>query len=187
MELGLIENLQREDLTPLEEALGYRTLIQEHGLTQEEAAQRVGKSRPAVANALRLLSLPEEIGQLLDDGALSAGHARALLALPGSQEQCRAAAAVVEGQLSVRQTEELVRRLLKPQKETPPPPPEQRDSLALHLRALEQDLSERYGRKVTISHGKKKGKLELEYYDENDLDLLLTALDGLRGRKEGSK
>ena len=121
MELGLIENLQREDLNPAEEARGYRTLMEEYGLTQEQVAQQMGKSRPAITNTLRLLALPDEVMQLLEDGTLSAGHARALLSLPSPGLQREAAKRVAEEQLSVRQTEALVKALQKEKREKPKP------------------------------------------------------------------
>lgn len=183
MELGLIENLQREDLNPMEEAAGYRTLMEEYGLTQEETARRVGKSRPAVANALRLLALPQEIGRLLEEGSLSAGHARALLALPGAALQKKAAAQVLEDGLSVRQTEALVRRLLKPEKKNVPPDGGA-GQFTLYLEEMEKELSTQYGRKVKIHHGRKKGKIELEYYNQDDLEALLNALETARSGKE---
>ena len=113
MELGLIENLQREDLNPAEEARGYRTLMEDYGLTQEQVAQQMGKSRPAITNTLRLLALPEEVMALLEEGSLSAGHARAILSAPTDTLQKEAAKRVVEGQLSVRQTEALIKALQK--------------------------------------------------------------------------
>jgi len=184
MELGLIENLQREDLNPIEEAAGYRTLMEEYGLTQEETAHRVGKSRPAVANALRLLALPKEIGRLLEDGILSAGHARALLPLPAALQK-KAVQQVLDQGLSVRQVEALVKKLLAPQDAGPSPQPSNSVSehLSLYLKEMEKELSSHYSRKVKIFHGKKKGKIELEYYDQNDLETLLGALDNTRGRK----
>ena len=119
MELGLIENLQREDLNPAEEARGYRTLMEEYGLTQEQVAQQMGKSRPAITNTLRLLALPDEVMALMEEGVLSAGHARAILGAPSPALQKEAAARVVKEQLSVRQTEALVRALQKEKKEKP--------------------------------------------------------------------
>ena len=173
MELGLIENLQREDLNPAEEARGYRTLMEEYGLTQEQVAQQMGKSRPAITNTLRLLALPDEVMQLLEDGTLSAGHARALLSLPSPGLQREAAKRVVEEQLSVRQTEALVKALQKGKREKPKP---QGPDLSLYLGELEKDLSGRLGRKVRISHKGKKGRIELEYYNEQDLEALLQQL-----------
>ena len=173
MELGLIENLQREDLNPAEEARGYRTLMEEYGLTQEQVAQQMGKSRPAITNTLRLLALPDEVMQLLEEGTLSAGHARALLSLPSPGLQREAAKRVVEEQLSVRQTETLVKALQKEKREKPKP---QGPDLSLYLGELEKDLSGRLGRKVRISHKGKKGRIELEYYNEQDLEALLQQL-----------
>jgi len=172
MELGLIENLQREDLNPAEEARGYQTLMTEYGLTQEQVAQRMGKSRPAVTNALRLLNLPEDLMALVEDGSLSAGHARALLGAPNQTLQRQAAKAVLEKGLSVRQTEALVKALQKEKKETP-----QKDNvLAIYLADIEKKLGSQLGRKVHIQHKGKKGKVELEYYSEDDLDALLRLL-----------
>ena len=173
MELGLIENLQREDLNPAEEARGYRTLMEEYGLTQEQVAQQMGKSRPAITNTLRLLALPDEVMHLLEEGTLSAGHARALLSLPSPGLQREAAKRVAEEQLSVRQTEALVKALQKEKREKPKP---QGPDLSLYLGELEKDLSGRLGRKVRISHKGKKGRIELEYYNEQDLEALLQQL-----------
>ena len=180
MELGLIENLQREDLNPMEEADGYRALKEEYGLTQEEIAQRMGKSRPAIANALRLTALPAMLRELVVDGDLSAGHARALLALPTAALQEQAAQQVVTQELSVRQTEALVKQLTAPKKA---PKPKGDDGQRIYVEALEQDLSQRLGRKVSIHAGRKKGKIELEYYDPDDLETLLDKLKGLDGGK----
>ena len=173
MELALIENLQREDLNPAEEARGYQTLMEEYGLTQEQVAQRMGKSRPAVTNTLRLLALPEDLLTLVEEGTLSAGHARALLA-PALQRE--AAKRVVAGQLSVRQTEALVKALQKEKKDKPQP---DGPDLSLYLGELEKDLSGRLGRKVKISHKGKKGRIELEYYNDQDLEGLLALLQTL--------
>ena len=179
MELGLIENLQREDLNPAEEARGFRTLMEEYGLTQEQVAQQMGKSRPAIANALRLLALPDEVMALVEDGSLSAGHARAILGAPSPALQREAAKKVVADQLSVRQTETLIRALQKeaPKKEAPR---DQGPDLSLYLGELEKDLSGRFGRKVKIAHKGKKGRIELEYYNEQDLEALLALLQRLR-------
>ncbi len=178
MELGLIENLQREDLNPAEEARGYQVLMEEYGLTQEQVAQQMGKSRPAIANTLRLLALPEDILKLLEEEALSAGHARAILALPSPALQRQAAKKVIEGQLSVRQTEALVKAL---QKQKADKPKTDGPDLSLYLGELEKDLSGRLGRKVKIAHRGKKGKIELEYYNDQDLEALLALLQTLHG------
>ena len=173
MELGLIENLQREDLNPAEEARGYRTLMEEYGLTQEQVAQQMGKSRPAITNTLRLLALPDEVLALMEEGTLSAGHARAILGAPSPALQKEAAARVVKEQLSVRQTEALIKTLQKEKKEKPK---EAAPDLPLYLGELEKDLAGRLGRKVKIAHKGKKGRIELEYYSEQDLETLLELL-----------
>ena len=183
MELGLIENLQREDLNPVEEANGYKVLMEEYGLTQEEVAQRVGKSRPAEANALRLLALPDPVHQLLEEGKLSAGHARAILAAPTGELQKKLAQKVIAEDLSVRQTEALAKRLSAGRKEAPSPAPG--PDLSIYLRAAEKSLAARFGRKVHIINGKKKGKVELEYYDPEDLNALLELLEQLPSAGQG--
>ena len=176
-ELAMIENLQREDLNPMEEAAGFQVLIDTYHMTQEEAAAQVGKSRSAVANALRLLSLSAPVAKLVEEGKLSAGHARALVPLsPALQE--RAAEAVVSGGLSVRQTEALVKRLSAEKKE-PKPAPDGPDYTA----EAQKDLSSRLGRGVRIVTGRKKGRIELEYYGMDDLNDLLEALALLRLKK----
>ena len=178
MELGLIENLQREDLNPMEEALGYQALVQDYGLTQEEAAQRVGKSRPAVANAMRLLALPDAIQALLEEGKLSAGHGRAILSVPDSALQKKLAQKVVQEGLSVRQTEAMAKRLAQADAD-PSPVPKAADPMKLYREAAAKDLTQRWGRKVSISMGPKKGRLEFEFYDDADLTELLDRLEQL--------
>ena len=173
MELGLIENLQREDLNPAEEARGYRSLIEDYGLTQEQVAQQMGKSRPAVTNTLRLLALPDEVMTMLEEGILSAGHARAILGAPTQALQLEAAKKVAAEQLSVRQTEALIKSLQKEKKDKPKP---QGPDLSLYLGELEKNLSGQLGRKVKIAHKGKKGRIELEYYSEQDLETLLELL-----------
>lgn len=181
MELGLIENLQREDLNPIEEANGYLTLKEEYGLTQEEIAQRMGKSRPAIANALRLTALPELVRDMVLEGELSAGHARALLSLPTAELQEKAAQQVVSLDLNVRQTEALVKKLQA--EENVPSKVKPTDEQKIYLEELEKNLSARWGRKVSISPGKKKGKIQLEYYDPEDLEDLLSLLQSIdKGR-----
>lgn len=176
MELAMIENLQREDLNPMEEAEGYRTLVEQYGLTQEQAARQVGKSRSAVANALRLLNLTPAVRTLVEDGKLSGGHARALLPLdPGLQEN--AAATVLKNDLSVRQTELLVKKLTA-EKRT-----RRRPTTGITVDYAEEaarELSNRLGRGCRIVGGRKKGRIELEYYDLNDLNALLDALYTMR-------
>lgn len=175
--LALIENLQREDLNPMEEAEGYRRLIQELGLTQEQAAQRVGVSRPAVANALRLLNLPVSVSALLREKKLSAGHARALLPLETPERMEQAAAVVLEQQLSVRQTEALVKQLLKAPRQAKEKAPD------IYVRDLERSMSALTGHRITIRHGAKKGTLTIEYYGNDDLDAVCQALRGVQDRK----
>ena len=191
MELGLIENLQREDLNPIEEANGYKVLLDEYGLTQEEVAQRVGKSRPAVAkgksrpavaNALRLLALPDPVHLLLEEGKLSAGHARAILAVPSGELQKKLAQKVVAEELSVRQTEALAKRLAAGEKEPPAPKTAAGPDLSLYIKEAEKSLASRFGRKVHIVNGRKKGKIELEYYNPEDLNALLELLEQLPGK-----
>ncbi|MGN8967184.1 ParB/RepB/Spo0J family partition protein [uncultured Intestinimonas sp.] len=177
MELGLIENLQREDLNPMEEALGYQALVQEYGLTQEEAAQQVGKSRPAVANALRLLSLPDAIRALLEEGKLSAGHGRALLTVPDSTLQKKLAQKVVQEGLSVRQTEAMAKRLAQAGAEAQEAAAKAADPMKLYRDAAAKELSQRWGRKVSITKGPKKGKVEFEFYNDEDLTELLDKLE----------
>ena len=177
-ELAMIENLQREDLNPMEEAAGFQSLIETYHMTQEEAAKQVGKSRSAVTNSLRLLSLTPAVRQLVEEGKLSAGHARALLPLsPAMQEN--AANAVVAGGLSVRQTEALVKKLSAENKPEKEPDPQRVDYTA----AAQRDLTSRLGRGVRIVSGRKKGRIELEYYGVDDLNALLEALALLRVHK----
>ena len=171
MELALIENLQRQDLNPVEEALGYQSLIDEYGLTQEETAARVGKSRPAVANALRLLSLCDEVLELLKTGAITAGHDRAILTLKSEKKQLEAAKKIMALSLSVRQAETLCKNMGKE------PAPEKEVTFEVNYVAeCEKSLSKHLGRGVKIINGKRKGKFELEFYGEEDLQNLLDAL-----------
>ena len=187
MELALIENLQREDLNPMEEAAGYRTLIQEYGLTQEEAAKRVSRSRPAVANALRLLSLPQEVQWMVEQGSLSAGHGRALAGLEDPKEQMALAEEVVRRSLSVRQTEERIRQLRTADVPAAAETVRQADPLAAYLRDAGARLGERLGRRVSIAQGKKKGKLTLEFSGPEDLERLLRALESLGNERTGEE
>ena len=181
MELGLIENLQREDLNPMEEAMGYRTLMEEYGLTQEETAQRVGKSRPAVANALRLIALPDAIRHLVEEGQLSAGHARALLSISSSTLQKKLAQKIIAEGLSVRQTEALAKRFAREEAQEESAYAAPPDPMKLYRDAAAKDLTTRWGRKVSITMGPKKGKLEFEFYNDEDLTELLDRLSDLRG------
>ena len=175
MELALVENLQREDLNPIEEAKGYRTLMTEYGLTQEEASAAVGKSRPAVANALRLLNLSDPVLRLVERGELSSGHARALLPLTGAAEQLEAAQTVIQRHLSVRQTETLAARLMKRPAET-----EQakttREIAVDYVKEVERELENALGRKVKLVDGRKKGRIEIEFYGADDREKLIENL-----------
>ena len=177
MELALIENLQRADLNPIEEAQGYQQLMQEYGMTQEQAAARVGKSRPAVANAMRLLALPQPVLELVRSGKLSAGHARALLALKTPGEQHAVAQKVIALQLSVRQTEAMCKKMSKIST-----PASQKPLAVDYLAECQKELSKRLGRGVKIVAGKRKGRVELEYYGEEDLQRLYEALQGIAGK-----
>ncbi len=175
-ELALIENLQRQDLDPIEEARGYQRLIEEYGLTQEQTASVVGKSRPAVANALRLLSLPEQILDDLSAGLLTPGHARAVLSLP-RERQTDAAAQIKARELSVRQAENYCKSLLKEKKT-----PAVKTALEVDFIAeCERSLSGSLGRGVKIVNGRRKGRIELEFYGADDLQKLLDQI----GKREG--
>ncbi len=165
--IALIENLQREDLNPIEEAAGIKKLIEEYGYTQEEAAEKLSKSRPAITNALRLLSLPKDVSKMLEEGKISTGHARALLGLDDEQTISDIANEIVEKQLSVRQTEQLVKALKKPKKEASPK--KARDKF---YDEVELALSGVLARKVVVSNSGKGGKLEIEFFDEEDLQKL---------------
>ena len=172
MELALIENLQREDLTPLEEAEGYNVLMTEHGFTQDEVAQSVGKSRPAVANALRLLKLPNSIADYLKEGKISAGHARALLSLDNEKDMLELADLIVQKDLSVRQVEKLCKAKPNIQNEQKP---EKKPSF---YSMVELALAESLGRKISISKnkGKKGGVLQIEFYSDEELTELSNKL-----------
>ena len=171
MELALIENLQRQDLNPVEEALGYQSLINEYGLTQEETANQVGKSRPAVANSLRLLSLNPEVLEKLKAGQITAGHARAILSLKSEKTQLEAAQKIIALALSVRQAETLCKNMNKE------PAPQKEPVFAVdYVAECEKSLSKHLGRGVKIINGKRKGKFELEFYGQEDLQNLLDAL-----------
>ena len=172
MELALIENLQRQDLNPVEEALGYQSLMDDYGFTQEQTAQRVGKSRPTVANSLRLLNLCPEVLEVVRKGALSAGHARAVLTLKTAKKQQEAAQKICALDLSVRQAELLCKNLEKEPIKKEEAPLTSIDYVA----ECEKNLSKHLGRGVKIINGKRKGKFELEFYGQEDLQTLLDAL-----------
>lgn len=178
MELALVENLQRQDLNPMEEAEGYQTLMRDYGLTQEEAASRVGKSRPAVANALRLLALPDEVRQAVIDGTLSAGHARAVLSLPTEKLQKAAAQRIIALRLSVRQAEAMCKRMASEHPEEPEAQPKQPAPVD-YVGECEKQLTRCLGRKVRIVCGKRKGRFELDFYGQDDLQRLYEALQQL--------
>ncbi len=167
MELALIENLQRQDLNPIEEAEGYEQLMRDYGLTQEQVAQRVVKSRPAVANALRLLQLPGEVRTMVSRGELSGGHARAVLAV--AEEDKRVEAAKQMAGMTVRQAEALAKRMNKKPAE---PKPQESDFSVDYIAALEKELESVLGRKICIQQGKNSGQLTLEYYGADDLERL---------------
>lgn len=179
MELALIENLQREDLNPMEEAAGYRTLADDYHMTQEEISDRVGKSRAAVANSLRLLSLSDELADMVRSGMLTPGHARALLSLKDEKLRLQAAQRIIALQLSVRQAETLCRNLAKP-KEVPKMQTLQVD----YISDCERSLSRKLGRRVRIINGKRKGHFELEFYGPEDLNRLLFALQKVKLEEE---
>ena len=176
-ELALVENLQREDLNPIEEAKGYRTLIEEYGLTQDEAARSVGKSRPALTNAMRLLSLSKPVLEMVEKGELSAGHARALIPISSESRQLEAAKAVVEKALSVRKTEELAARMAKEPKEELPI--RSREITVDYSAEVAQQLSLALGRKVKLTDGRKTGKIEIEFYGADDREALIEQLKSL--------
>ena len=171
MELVLIENLQRQDLNPVEEALGYQTLMEDYGLTQEQAAAQVGKSRPAVANALRLLGLNPAVLESLRKGELTAGHARAVLTLKNEKKQLEAAKKIIALGMSVRAAETLCKNMAKEK------PAEKEEVFAVdYVAECEKTLSKHLGRGVKIVNGKRKGRFELEFYGQEDLQNLLDAL-----------
>lgn len=174
MQLALIENLQREDLTALEEAKGYKSLMDAHGFTQEDISKTVGKSRPSVANALRLLNLPEEVQKMMEEGLISAGHGRTLLAFKSEEALVAAAKKVASEGLSVRELEKMAKKanemLEKPESEKPAKPKNH------YYEEVRLALNESLGRKVSVSGSKKKGVLTIEFYGEEDLKNLLAEL-----------
>ena len=176
MELALVENLQREDLNPIEEAKGYKTLIEEYGMTQEEASQSVGKARSSVTNALRLLNLTPPVMAMLEDGDISAGHARALLAVKDEADQLRVATKVVEESLSVRQTENLASKMAELAEKKDRPQKSVNPLEVDYLADTEKQLTSALGRRTQIRDSGKKGKIEMEYYGTDDREALIAAL-----------
>jgi ParB family chromosome partitioning protein len=177
IQVALIENLQREDLNPIEEAAAYRKLMDEFDTTQEQLSATLGKSRSAIANAVRLLNLPDEVQEHVAQGRLSGGHARCLLAVSGTDLQLRLADEVIEKGLSVRQTEELVKKLARNvSRETMESIPRTPDPDVV---AVMRRLGERLGTKVKITGSSGKGKLEIEYYSEDDLERIFEIILGI--------
>ena len=174
-ELALVENLQREDLSPIEEAQGYKTLMEVYGMTQDEAAKRVGKSRPTVTNALRLLSLAPEVQQFVEQGLLSAGHARALVPIKPEEAQIEAARSVIANGLSVRRTEQLAAKLMR----EPKPEPDDGEIKVDYAAEVTKKLEKALGRRVKLSENGKRGKITLEYYGADDRERLIALLSAL--------
>ena len=180
-ELALIENLQREDLNPLEEARGYRDLMSGYGLTQEETASVVGKSRSVVANAVRLLNLPEQIQAMIEDGRLAPGAARALLAIPDREEQKEAAEKIVREELSVRQAEILAKKRSESGKKREKNGRKERPG-SIYIDEVCRTLERTLGRRVTVTGSGRKGKITLEYYNAEDFEQLYEFLNNGKGR-----
>lgn len=173
-QIALIENLQREDLNPIEEALGYKTLLEEFNLTQELISQRIGKSRSAIANSMRLLSLEEQIQKLLIAGDISSGHARAILSVEDNELRLALSKRIIEDNLNVRQAESLAKQL---QKKPPSKKPVKKSAYDIELESIQNNLSSNLGTKVKISHTDKKGKIEIEYYGNEDLERILNLIN----------
>lgn len=179
-ELALVENLQREDLNPIEEAKGYKTLIEDYGLTQEDAAKSVGKSRPAVSNALRLLNLSPEVLHLVETGDLSAGHARALLSIQNEEIQLQAAKEIMAKALSVRKAEALASKALKKISESEERRQKSDPTEIDYAKEISTLLTKKLGRKVTLTEGRNSGKIELEFYDADDREMLIAQLSSIK-------
>ena len=180
MEISLIENVQRADLNPIEEALGYRQLIDEFGLTQEEIAVRVAKSRTAITNTMRLLKLDEQIQNMLVQGVITSGHARALLSLEDTQMQLKAAKEILDKKLSVRETERLVKRLQKEASGEKKEEKKKDETLALIYQDLEDRMKSVIGNKVSIHNkDKNKGRIEIEYYSEAELERIVEMIESI--------
>ncbi|NLK87811.1 MAG: ParB/RepB/Spo0J family partition protein [Clostridiaceae bacterium] len=173
MEIALIENIQREDLNPVEEAEAYERLISEFGMTQEEVSQTVGRSRPAITNSLRLLSLPDKIKSRLISGEISSGHARALLSIESNEMQQKALEEIIRKELSVRETELLAKQLSNPKK------PKKVKETDPEYQAIEEKFREVFGTKVRIMNNKKNGKILIEYYSPDELDRIINIIDSI--------
>ncbi|HOE56372.1 MAG TPA: ParB/RepB/Spo0J family partition protein [Bacillota bacterium] len=172
MELALIENLQREDLNAIEEAMAYKALIEEYNMTQEEISRKIGKSRPVIANHLRLLQLPQEIKDMIAEGKITQGHARALLAIAGEKRQLEVAERIITGQLNVRQVEKLAKET-KPKKKKE----KQLNNYQIEIDQLEERLKTALGTKVKIYHNNNRGIIEIEYYSNEEFDRILELLE----------
>jgi len=179
MELALVENLQRTDLNPMEEAEGYRTLMEEYGFTQEQVAERVGKSRSAVANALRLLALPEKVRSLLENGELTPGHARAVLQVKGAARQEEFAKLIVRDGLSVRKAEAMAAKISKEAEKTKDKKQKTSKFEVNYIAEVEKQLTECLGRRVKVVDGRKRGRLEIDYYGDDDLQTLIDMLTSI--------
>lgn len=172
MEVALIENLQREDLNPVDEAMGYKTLMNMFSLTQEQISERIGKSRSAVANSLRLLNLSDDVLQMLKEGKITEGHAKAIMSLKDPKEQLAAAQTVIAKELSVRKTEELVKNKINPPRTIIRPNPQ----LAEYITDLEDSISKTMGTRVKIRHKNGKGKIEIDYYSNEEFERIMDFL-----------
>ncbi|NLO81981.1 MAG: ParB/RepB/Spo0J family partition protein [Clostridiales bacterium] len=170
VEIALVENIQREDLNPIEEARGIKQLIDEHGLTQEEVAERIGWSRPAVTNALRLLTLSDEIVGYIEDGVITSGHARALLIIKDEKMRIQLAKKIIENNLSVRETENLAKKINEEKTENKDKRKKEKPG---YIKEIEERLEEYLGTKVIITHGRKKGIIQIEYYSDIDLERIM--------------
>jgi ParB family chromosome partitioning protein len=173
MEIALIENIQREDLNPVEEAEAYEKLISEYGMTQEEVSNTVGRSRPAITNSLRLLSLQDKIKSSLISGEISSGHARALLSIESKDVQLKALEEIIRRELSVRETELLVKQLSNPKKS------KKTKTVDAEYQAIEEKFREVFGTKVRIMNNKKNGKILIEYYSPDELDRIISIIDSI--------
>ncbi len=169
MELSLIENLQRENLNPIEEALAYKQLIDEYKLTQDEIAEKLGKSRPSITNSMRLLNLDERVQTYIAEGTMSEGHGKVLLGLTDKEQQYEVSKKIIDENLSIRQTEELIKSLIKNRKKTPA----KKVSKDIYIKDIEEKLKSVLGTKVYITKGKNRNKIEIEYYSEDDLQRIL--------------